>query len=1009
MRRLAIVFLMLAACSDDKKGSAPEASQCKVDSDCAGAFVELRECELATCSPDGVCVIGAAPDGTECRDGLVCTNPDYCLEGGCTGSPARCVDNDPCTKDSCDFKSGCTFLPASDLPCNDQNACTADDTCNAGQCEPGNAVEGCCRFDGDCADADPCTDDRCTDNACSHTPNFAPCDDLDACTGPDHCDGAGGCTGQRQVCEDGNLCTVDTCNSATGLCTSEYGPDGAACEDGNPCTVDDACDEGLCTGGSSLCECTTDAECATFEDDDICNGTLRCVSLRCVVDPLTVIACNPTGDSACVRNTCDPDTGQCRPAPASNGAFCDDQNPCTSADQCQGGLCLGAVVSCDDGNACTFDACSPVAGCSYSNNNLPCSDGNACTGNDQCTGGSCTGTLLSCDDQNPCTDDTCDPQAGCVHGPSTAPCDDDDACTAGDFCAGGQCRAGASTCQCQVDADCADDDDGNKCNGTLVCRGNACEVDPTTVVSCDTSRDSTCRTTQCTPATGLCAAVDTPAGTSCNDASACTNSDVCAAGVCVGTAVSCNDQNPCTDDSCLPATGCVSAPNTATCNDNNACTNNDRCAAGQCQGTAASCDDGLACTSDSCTPLGGCSNTNLPAGTPCPDTNLCNGDETCQGAACVSGAAPACNDNNACTTDSCDPTIGCRYLPVAQNTPCADADLCDGNEACIDGVCRSSVALDCNDNNACTTDGCVPASGCTHVAGSCNAPNVTCGAAIATTPLATVTISGSGSDPDGGAVSYRWTVTSAPNGSTSQPNAPTAATTTFYVDLAGDYELTLTVTDNEGESSSCKVFISAVPTELLHIELVWDTPYGDADLHMVRPGVAVATAWYTTDDCWYGNTTTAWPPNGQANNASLDVDETDGYGPENINIDQTPANGLFTIGVAYYCSHSVAARGGGPPEPVTPGDGPAIASVRIYCRGTLAQEIPGVSLDRTGRFVTVGTVEWSNCNVVTSKSAGWVPMPVAPGQINPYHCAIPCTNNSPCPAAETCSAGYCRL
>ena len=61
-------------------------------------------------------------------------------------------------------------------------------------------------------------------------------------------------------------------------------------------------------------------------------------------------------------------------------------------------------------------------------------------------------------------------------------------------------------------------------------------------------------------------------------------------------------------------------------------------------------------------------------------------------AASVSCAGVICNDNNACTTDSCVPGTGCVYTPIS-----------------------------CYDGNACTTDTCNPATGCQYIAITCPA------------------------------------------------------------------------------------------------------------------------------------------------------------------------------------------------------------------------------------------------------------------------------------------------
>jgi hypothetical protein len=162
-------------------------------------------------------------------------------------------------------------------------------------------------------------------------------------------------------------------------------------------------------------------------------------------------------------------------------------------------------------------------------------------------------------------------------------------------------------------------------------------------------------------------------GTSCSDGYACTSfdgseggSDACdGAGTCLGTPIACDDANACTDDSCAPASGCVSTPNTAACDDGDPCTTNDTCSGGACAGgPLLDCDDG----------------------------DLCNGTETCEPASgCVSGTPPTCDDGDVCNgTERCEPASGCSPEPDAPlGTPCdADGnsctrDHCDGTGNCV--------------------------------------------------------------------------------------------------------------------------------------------------------------------------------------------------------------------------------------------------------------------------------------------------------------------------------------
>src|SRR5204863_46580 len=83
--------------------------------------------------------------------------------------------------------------------------------------------------------------------------------------------------------------------------------------------------------------------------------------------------------------------------------------------------------------------------------------------------------------------------------------------------------------------------------------------------------------------------------------------------------------------------------------------------------------------------------------------------------------------------------------------------------------------------------------------------------------------------------------------------------------------------DDDCATATCTVSITAVPNQDLHVELVWNTAWGDADLQMTQAGVNPATAWYMNDRvgelaCWWDNRTAAWPPNGGQGDATLDID-----------------------------------------------------------------------------------------------------------------------------------------
>lgn len=220
-----------------------------------------------------------------------------------------------------------------------------------------------------------------------------------------------------------------------------------------------------------------------------------------------------------------------------------------------------------------------------------------------------------------------------------------------------------------------------------------------------------------------------------------------------------------------------------------------------------------------------------------------------------------------------------------------------------------------------------------------------CPAPIESVPLATVSPTASCSDPDGTIASYRWTVDSRPAGSTALPSPADQLGTSFFLDLAGEYVLRFQALSSGGDPvASCTVPIRVVPPEDLHVQLVWNTDFSDVDMHLLGPG---GGTYFSSLDCYFGNRQAAWSGPGTDDDATLDIDDTNGFGPENINIIQ-PADGTYSLGVHYYCAH------GAPP--------PTRATIRVYCNGQLARELQR-DFDLSQQFWDVATIGWPGCTV----------------------------------------------
>jgi hypothetical protein len=213
----------------------------------------------------------------------------------------------------------------------------------------------------------------------------------------------------------------------------------------------------------------------------------------------------------------------------------------------------------------------------------------------------------------------------------------------------------------------------------------------------------------------------------CDDGDACTTNACVAQGItasCVFTEIDCDDGDPCTLDGCGASTGCVyaDAPNAAGCGGPIP----DTC------GSNAQCDDGDACTDDACVD-GACVTTPsgaLDCGPPlCDDGDPFTLDAGLEGNCShtpIEGCTPEkncdssleCNDNNACTTDFCSGINGngtCKHsvMSCSDDQACT-ANACDPKKGCVfppitgpDCPAECERAQNCEDGDPCTIDTCV--------------------------------------------------------------------------------------------------------------------------------------------------------------------------------------------------------------------------------------------------------------------------------------------------------------
>lgn len=184
------------------------------------------------CSIDGTCVrVGPNPQN-ECQVCDPARNPN-----GWTNRPdgSACADDgNPCTADEC-INGQCRHSGDTSGGCLIDGACVPP-----GTTRPGNACQVC----------DPDRDAT----GWSNRPNGAACDDGNACTRSDTCQ-AGACVGgDPVVCRPLDQCHIaGVCDPDTGDCSNPVAEDGTRCDDDNVCTTGDVCRAGVCVGETKTC------------------------------------------------------------------------------------------------------------------------------------------------------------------------------------------------------------------------------------------------------------------------------------------------------------------------------------------------------------------------------------------------------------------------------------------------------------------------------------------------------------------------------------------------------------------------------------------------------------------------------------------------------------------------------------------------------------------------------------------------------------------------------------
>lgn len=531
----------------------------------------------------------------------------------------------------------------------------------------------------DCTPGSQCyTNNGCDNGVCKpFTPKNAgtPCDDKNERTENDQCISVASATGvtppTKMECQGTDLCqTADSdkngkacskvlsddpngackklgspgpgpgsCKASTGDCVLVNANEGKECDDGDTKTVFDTCKNGKCEGV------------------DLCKG-VTCSAFS---------GCHEPGQ-------CKPQTGICDHPPSQKGKSCDDLEPKTTTDVCDGtGVCKGTNLCLD--NTGSPKKCLPPAGavgqcfapgtCDYQTGT--CSQPKKDKGS-------------ACDDSDKTTkDDVCDGNGGCK---GTDKCEDPPGtpivCADKGFCyQTGTCQPTTGICKWKGKTMLTPCDDGNNRTVEDGCR---CEGNP------DPPKGSN---TPASPLNCFCKGTDKCKGVKCPAKNPCQKEGMCdiQTGACIDRFKDkghpCDDRDDTTvQDQCDGDGVCVGV---------NLCENVVCKALDDCH-NAGVCDfkDGQ------------CNHPERPEGTACDDhdpTNVLDkcrkkgSDLICTGEAPCGGSK--CETDNVCEVGFCDKaTNKCSTRPGIMGLDCNDKDATTKDDVCVTeggkGVCKGS-------------------------------------------------------------------------------------------------------------------------------------------------------------------------------------------------------------------------------------------------------------------------------------------------------------------------------
>ena len=868
--------------------------------------------------PDAAVV---APDGSVASQDIAQSDAGGPDEDASTSADSASGDDVSVTPEVCATDQDCASMPGTG-PCTvakckpSTNKCVLADAPDGKGCDDGDACStetvcssGVCGGGAvvDCDDGDVCTDDACDPlMGCAYVPNEAPCTDGDPCTVGDAC-ANGECIGSENVCDDGDPCTQDLCDGGGCQHVAATGP----CDDGDPCTVDDACADGVCgPGKQKACD---DGDGCSIDWCDVATGECKsqpgCPAGQ-VCDEAAGVCVSTCADS-CAENECGDD---------GCGGSC---GTCGAGKACYEGTCKASCTPSCGGKSCGSDGCGGTCG--------------SCAPGSTCSAGTCVaGCTPSCGGKQ-CGDDGC--------GGSCGACPDGIQCTVGGFCGNG-----CTVCEANPTCSNLSFESGNLSGWTysaaqvIKVLGDAQPTDGKYMLQLTTGTSQTEQSSDasfqlCLPDGGHVISMDWKllseefvewCGSQFQDAFQAritgANGDVTLVDVKI-------------DDLCEPSScpGCGSAYEGL-------------------WAAPVSFDQGDVYET--------------PWITTVVPFNLNGG-----GVAKLELVATDAGDS------IYDSVVLVDNIQIDSCTPSCTGKSC-GGDGC-GGSCGSCAPGDFCSEGACVA-GCPPEMPVAVI-------NVQEGEEVI--PQTVIHLKGDQSfGASGGVKKWSWSVTQPVGSQSVFTPSSTFPNPTFEANSAGTYQFKLDVWDGAG-NKSCEPAVAevvAIPDEAIHVELHWNTPNdpdqtdegpeagADVDLHFLHPyasgpdldGDGVPDGWFDQPfDCFWFNPTPNWGSFDPSvdDDPGLDRDDTDGAGPENLNLNIPEDGKTYRIGVHYWHDH---------------GYGPSYVTLRIYIYAMLVWEVKDLKLVNHDMW-DAATIEWESGQVTSLTTEGGL-YKITPDYQNPF-------------------------